>query len=69
VRTGPILIVDDDLDIRELLAEALEDLGVPAITAMNGLEAAKLVRSMPSPPTCRGVSLVTPRNAERENDL
>ena len=60
MRTGPILIVDDDLDIRELLAEALEGLGFPAITAMNGLEAAKLVRSMASPPSLILLDLMMP---------
>ena len=35
-REGPILIVDDDLDIRETLTEILEDRGFDVITASNG---------------------------------
>ncbi len=36
---GPILVVDDDLDIREILSETLEDLGFEILTAGNGREA------------------------------
>ena len=50
MRTGPILIVEDDIDIRELLAETLEDLGFSCVTAENGLEAAALARSMTAAP-------------------
>jgi len=57
---GPILIVDDDPDIRELLAEALEDLGFAAVTAANGLEAAKLIRSMEIPPSVILLDLMMP---------
>lgn len=57
---GPILIVDDDLDIRELLAEALEDQGFAAVTAANGLEAAKLIRSMEIPPSVILLDLMMP---------
>lgn len=58
--SAPILIVDDDLDIRELLAEALEDLGFAAVTAANGLEAAKLIRSMETPPSIILLDLMMP---------
>jgi two-component system, OmpR family, response regulator CpxR len=57
---GPILIVDDDPDIRELLAEALEDLGFATVTAENGLEAANLVRSMEIPPSLILLDLMMP---------
>jgi CheY-like chemotaxis protein len=60
VRTGPILVVEDDLDIRELLAETLEDLGFSAVTASNGLEAARLVRTMPAPPSLILLDLMMP---------
>jgi CheY-like chemotaxis protein len=41
---GPILLVDDDFDIREALSETLQDHGFEVITAANGLEALKLLR-------------------------
>jgi two-component system response regulator CpxR len=60
VRTGPILVVEDDLDIRELLAESLEDLGFSVVTASNGLEAAQLIRTMPAPPLLILLDLMMP---------
>lgn len=60
MRTGPILVVEDDLDIRELLSEALEDLGFSAVTASNGLEAARLVRTMLAPPSLILLDLMMP---------
>lgn len=58
--TGPILIVDDDLDIRELLAEALQDLGFASVSAANGLEAAKLIRSMEVRPSLILLDIMMP---------
>jgi CheY-like chemotaxis protein len=40
---GPVLLVDDDLDIREILPETLADLGFDVVTAANGLEALTMV--------------------------
>ena len=40
-----ILIVDDDDDIRELLAEFLEDEGYRVTTARNGLDALGKLRA------------------------
>jgi len=60
VRTGPILIVEDDLDIRELLAETLEDLGFACVTAENGLRATELARSMTAPPSMILLDLMMP---------
>ena len=60
MRTGPILIVDDDLDIRELLAETLEDFGFSCVTAQNGLEAVELARSMTAPPSIILLDLMMP---------
>ena len=57
---GPILIVDDDLDIREVLAEALGDLGFASVTAANGLEAAELIRSMEIRPSLILLDLMMP---------
>jgi len=39
----PILLVEDDVDIREALAETLEDLGFPIVTASHGLDALNLL--------------------------
>ena len=57
---GPVLIVDDDLDIREVLADTLQDRGFNVITAANGLEALELVRSMPAPPSVILLDLMMP---------
>jgi len=43
---GPILVVDDDQDIREILSETLEDLGFEILTAANGREALTILRSL-----------------------
>ena len=40
---GPILVVDDDLDIREILSETLADLGFHVLAAANGRDALTLV--------------------------
>jgi len=56
----PVLIVDDDLDIRELLAEALEEQGFDVVTAANGLEAITLVRNMTTPPSIILLDLMMP---------
>ena len=39
-----VLIVDDDADIREVLAEMLVDRGFDVATAANGLEALRVLR-------------------------
>ncbi len=44
-----MLVVDDDADIRELVAEALEDAGYAVETADNGIEALEMVgRTVPA---------------------
>jgi putative nucleotidyltransferase with HDIG domain len=43
----PLLIVDDDLAVRELLAEGLESFGYVAQTACSAAEAFEIVRSHP----------------------
>ena len=43
----PILLVDDDHDIREALTETLQDQGFDVLSAANGLEALRLLRSTP----------------------
>jgi CheY-like chemotaxis protein len=57
---GPILVVEDDLDLRETLAETLEHRGFDVITAANGLEALKLLRSRASPPSVILLDLMMP---------
>jgi DNA-binding response OmpR family regulator len=47
----PVLIVEDDADIRTTLSHILEDEGIPTLTAKNGqeaLEVLRLVRATPS---------------------
>jgi CheY-like chemotaxis protein len=59
-RAGPILIVDDDVDIREVLAEALEDRGFEVVMAGNGLEAIERIRSLVPPPSIVLLDLMMP---------
>ncbi len=56
----PILIVDDDFDIREALSDTLEDRGFTVITAANGREALKLLREMSVPPSVILLDLMMP---------
>lgn len=44
-----ILLVDDDADIREMLALVLEDEGYQVVSAGNGAEALTYLRSQPAP--------------------
>jgi CheY-like chemotaxis protein len=46
----PVFIVDDDLDVREALAELLEGRGLPVATAAHGSDALQRLRSMPTTP-------------------
>jgi CheY-like chemotaxis protein len=55
-----VLIVDDDLDIRETLADVLEDRGFATITASNGLEALQLLRRIAAPPSVILLDLMMP---------
>jgi CheY-like chemotaxis protein len=49
--THRVLVVEDDVDIRESLMEVLEDHGYEPIGAENGLEALDKLRE-PGPPPC-----------------
>jgi CheY-like chemotaxis protein len=49
-RKGPVLVVDDDPDIREAITDTLEQEGYAAVEAGNGLEALSYLRSNPPPP-------------------
>ena len=55
-----VLIVDDDLDIRETLAAVLEDRGFDIVTAENGLEALTLIRSAAVSPSVILLDLMMP---------
>jgi CheY-like chemotaxis protein len=44
-----ILIIEDDDDIREILAEMLTDRGYPVVTACNGAEGLAAMRAGPVP--------------------
>jgi CheY-like chemotaxis protein len=58
--SGPILIVDDDLDIREILAETLGDSGFSVMTAANGVEALRVLRSSAPAPAAILLDLMMP---------
>lgn len=70
---GRILVVDDEADIRTLLAEVLEGEGYSVATAANGMEALQSLRSS-SPPCVILLDLMMPVMdgygfcAERERD-
>jgi CheY-like chemotaxis protein len=55
-----VLIVDDDLDIRETLSELLEHRGFDVVTAENGLAALKLLRSSRAAPSVILLDLMMP---------
>ena len=59
-RGRPVLIVDDDLDIREAMTDVLEDLGFETITAANGLEALNVLRSVAVKPSAILLDVMMP---------
>jgi two-component system response regulator CpxR len=56
----PILIVDDDPDIRDVLAEALVDVGFEVVTAVHGRDALRLLERMVVPPAAILLDLMMP---------
>ena len=46
---GPILLVDDDAELRDELAAALTEVGYQVISAANGREALDLLKARPLP--------------------
>ena len=60
MKERPILLVEDDRDIREILAESLEDEGFTVMTAANGLEALRMVRSSAMRPAVILLDLMMP---------
>jgi CheY-like chemotaxis protein len=57
---GPVLLVDDDLDIREILPETLTELGFDVVTAANGLEALRMVGQLLVRPSVILLDLMMP---------
>jgi DNA-binding response OmpR family regulator len=55
-----ILIVEDDLDIREALSQILEDEGYAVLCASNGMEALTLLRADRPPPNLILLDLMMP---------
>lgn len=47
---APIMVVEDDFFIRELLVDLLEDDGHTVVVAANGQEALSVIRAMPRNP-------------------
>jgi CheY-like chemotaxis protein len=71
---GPVLIVEDDPDIRESLRHLLELHGHRVLTASNGKEAVELLSRAPRPavmvldmtlPVMDGHRVLTARNADK----
>ncbi len=59
-RDRPVLIVDDDVDIREALSDLLEDRGFQVMTAANGIEALNVLRGMEPRPSVILLDLMMP---------
>ncbi len=55
-----VLVVDDDVNIRYSLVEALEDEGYRALSASNGVEALEVLRVLPKPPSVILLDLMMP---------
>lgn len=49
-RKGPVLLVDDDADIREAIRDTLADEGYEIAEATSGLDALDYLRAHPPPP-------------------
>lgn len=47
--SGPVMIVEDDADVRDALAEILEDNGYSVVSAANGLQALAALQQGPCP--------------------
>jgi len=48
-RRGPILVIDDDLDVREAIVDTLQDEGYQVVQTPGGREALAYLRSNPPP--------------------
>jgi CheY-like chemotaxis protein len=56
----PILVVDDDVDIREALADVLAQRGYAVLTAVNGADALRVLREAPVQPSVILLDLMMP---------
>ncbi len=56
----PILVVDDDFDIREAISETLEDAGFEVLTATNGADALRVLESLSVSPSVILLDLMMP---------
>jgi CheY-like chemotaxis protein len=59
VTGGPVLVVDDEQDLLEILSDRLEGVGYRVLTARDGLEA--LARMQEATPACIILDLKMPR--------
>jgi CheY-like chemotaxis protein len=48
-RSGPILVVDDDLDVRQAIVDTLQDEGYEVVQTAGGREALAYLRNNPPP--------------------
>jgi CheY-like chemotaxis protein len=55
-----ILLIDDEMSIRDVLVEVLEDEGYGVVTAANGLEAINVLRHSSEPPCVILLDLMMP---------
>jgi len=56
----PLLLVEDEPDIRESLRDLLADAGYPVLTAANGREALECLRTSPERPALILLDLMMP---------
>jgi CheY-like chemotaxis protein len=57
---GPVLVVEDDVGIRESVCQILEDEGFPTVSACNGKEALATLRTLEPPPRLILLDLMMP---------
>ena len=57
---GHVLVVEDDANVREVIAETLEGEGYDVISAANGLEALRCLRGALTPPCLILLDLMMP---------
>jgi CheY-like chemotaxis protein len=57
---GPVLLVEDDREVRESIAEILEEEHVPVLTAAHGEAALELLRHCSRPPSLILLDLMRP---------
>jgi CheY-like chemotaxis protein len=67
-RKGPILVVDDDPDVRDALVDTLQDEGYEVVQMPGGREALDYLRANPKPALIFLDWNMTPMNAPRFMD-